>query len=143
MQHAIQAVLRWFSARSPAAPGKRVALAVALAVATLVSAPAKAAVPMCSSDGRSIVAPPILLPWRMQTLEAPAPCPESENLFARSLPAGEHHAPSNPPAPPAPRAVPVRHRELAAPVRVRALAQPLVAPRGFDLIDSVYRPPRG
>ena len=143
MQHAHRAVPRWSSALPRAASAKRFALLVVVAVAALVSAPAKAAVPMCSDDGRSIVAPPILLPWRMQTLEAPAPCPQPDNLLARSLPAQEQHAPSNPPTPSAPRAVPIRYGELAAPLRVRAPAPLRAAPRGFDLLDSVYRPPRG
>jgi hypothetical protein len=143
MQHAIRAVPRWFPALPRAASAKRLALLVVVALATLVSAPAKAAVPMCSDDGRSVVAPPILLPWRMQTLEAPPPCPQPDNVFARSLPSQEQHAPTSTPTPAAPRAVPVRAGELASPLRVRALASPLVTPRGFDLLHGVYRPPRG
>jgi hypothetical protein len=143
MQHALRAVPRWFPALPRAASAKRLALLVVVAVATLVSAPAKAAVPMCSDDGRSVVAPPILLPWRMQTLEAPPPCPQPDNAFARSLPAQEQHGPSSPPTPAPPRAVPIRHGELAWPLRRRALAPTLLAPRAFDLLDSLYRPPRG
>ncbi len=143
MQHALRAVPRWFSALPRAAAAKHFALLVVVAVATLVSAPAKAAVPMCSDDGRSVVAPPILLPWRMQTLEAPPPCPQPDNAFARSLPGPEQHGPSSAPAPAAPRAVPIRHGDLASPYRVRVLAPPLVAPHAFDWIDSLYRPPRG
>ena len=143
MPHALRAVPRWFSALPRAATAKRLALLVVVAVATLVSAPAKAAVPMCSDDGRSVVAPPILLPWRMQTLDAPPPCPQPDNASARSLPGHEQHGPSSPPTPAAPRAVPTRPGELASALRARGLAPPLVAPHGFDLLDSVYRPPRG
>ena len=119
-----------------------VLLFIAVAVATLVSAPARAAVPMCSNDGRSVIAPPIVFPWRVQTLDAPAPCPQPDNAVSRSLPGQEQHAPSNPTAPVAPRAVPVRHGELAAPLRVRSLQATPAAPRGLELVDTLYRPPR-
>ncbi|HTQ05986.1 MAG TPA: hypothetical protein VMI54_19125 [Polyangiaceae bacterium] len=123
---------------------KRLALLfVAVAVATLVSTPARAAVPMCSDDGRSVVAPPIVFPWRMQTLEAPPPCPQQDGAFSRSLPGEEQRAPTNPPAPMAPRAVPIERGELATPLRVRSRTQPVAIPRGSELIDTLYRPPRG
>lgn len=122
---------------------KRLALLfIAVAVATLVSTPARAAVPMCSNDGRSVVAPPIVFPWRVQTLEAPAPCPQPDNLFFQSLPGQENHAPSSPPAPAAPRAVPVRHGELPAPLRTRSSILPLAESHGIELVDTLYRPPR-
>lgn len=140
--HATLDLPRWLPALPRAAAAKRFALLVAVALATLVSAPARAAVPMCSNDGRSVVAPPIVFPWRMQTLEAPASCPQTDNTFFRSLPGEQNRAPSSAPTPEAPRAVPIRTGELASPLRARALALPLVVPRGFDLIATLYRPPR-
>ena len=122
---------------------KRLALLfIAVALATLVSTPARAAVPMCSDDGRSVVAPPIVYPWRMQTLDAPAPCPQPDSAFSQSLPGQEQRAPVSSPAPSAPRAVPVKPGELAAPESTRAITLAFAAPHGLELVDSLYRPPR-
>jgi len=122
---------------------------VAVSLMSLFSANARAAVsshnavPMCSSDGSSVIAPPIVLPWRMLTLEAPPPCPQADDTLFQS--AGEHHppAPSKPPAPEAPRAVPVRGGELARPAAALALVTALAPPASRELLDTLYRPPRG
>jgi hypothetical protein len=123
-------------------------LLVAVSLVSLFSASARAAVsshnavPMCSSDGRSVIAPPIVLPWRVLKLEAPPPCPQgNDTLFQSAL---EHHpaAPSQAPAPEAPRAVPVRGGELARPARTRVLVSALAPPPSRELLDTLYRPPR-
>ena len=123
-------------------------LLVAVSLVSLFSASARAAVsshnavPMCSSDGRSVIAPPIVLPWRMLTLEAPPPCPQADDTLFQS--ATEHHppAPSKSPAPEAPRAVPVRGAELARPAAARAPITALAPPASRELRGTLYRPPR-
>jgi hypothetical protein len=127
---------------------RRVAvLLVTMAVATLVSPAARAsnnhgAVPMCSSDGRSVIAPPIILPFRLVTLEAPVSCPHADVPLVQSV--AEHHQPlpSNPPAPQAPRAVPVRAHDLARPASERLSIAAVGLPASREVIDNPYRPPR-
>lgn len=123
-------------------------LLVAVSLVSLFSANARAAVsshnavPMCSSDGRSVIAPPIVLPWRMLTLEAPPPCPQADDTLFQS--ATEHHppAPSKPPAPEAPRAVPLRDAELARPAAARVPITALAPLASRELRGTLYRPPR-
>ncbi len=96
---------RWFSA-PPARNGaaRRTLFGLMLVVAaTLLGAPAHAAVPMCSNDGRSIAAPPIILPWHERTLEAPKPCAPSDNSLVTSAP---DRSPTSPSATGQPRAAP-------------------------------------
>jgi hypothetical protein len=100
-------------------------------------------VPMCSSDGRSVIAPPIILPFRLITLEAPPPCPHSDGLFVQSSLADDHQrTPSNPPAPDAPRAVPVRGTDLARPKVQRVAVSSSANFAGRELVADLYRPPR-
>jgi len=150
MAAAIPHVASRFRARAQSGSVRRLGvLLVAVSLMSLFSANARAAVsshnavPMCSSDGRSVIAPPIVLPWRMLTLEAPPPCPQADDTLFQS--AGEHHppAPSKPPAPEAPRAVPVRGGELARPAAALALVTALAPPASRELLDTLYRPPRG
>jgi hypothetical protein len=150
MTTAIRSVPRWFRVRPRLGSARRLGvLLVAIAVATLVSPSARAgagnrnAVPMCSSDGRSVIAPPIVLPFHLVTLEAPAPCPHSDGLLALSIADDHQRAPSNPPAPDAPRAVPVRAGDLASPeaARLREACDDSFA--GRELVHDLYRPPRG
>jgi hypothetical protein len=116
---------------------------VVLALVSVVSRPAHAAVPMCSSDGRSVIAPPIILPWRELKLEAGAPCQQPENPLLRSMPDQQRQAPSSPPAPAPLRAMPVRTSELPRPASMRLCVDASPAPVSLHLVDSIYRPPRG
>lgn len=125
-------------------------LLVAVSLVSLFSANARAAVssrnavPMCSSDGRSVIAPPIILPWRMLTLEAPPPpCPELDGTLFQSVVEHQQPSPPKPPAPEAPRAAPVRGAELARPAAQRLSLSTPAPPMSRELVDSLYRPPRG
>ncbi len=134
---------RFFSAL-PARGGalRRAALGFFLLLtALLATSPASAAVPMCSSDGRSVAAPPMILPWRQLSLEAPKPCPQPDNLLLRSMPE-QQKGPSSAPAPALLRAMPVRAMDLPLPASVRQQIDSAVAPRSVSLIDGIYRPPR-
>jgi hypothetical protein len=144
MTIAIRGVPRRFPVLLGAASARRFAvLCIALAVATLVSAPARAAAPMCSNDGRSVIAPPIVLPWHMVTLDAPAPCPKPDGLLVQSLPNDQPQSPSSPPTPAPLRAVPVRGAELVSAARSRSCVAALDVPSGHELVATHYRPPRG
>ena len=123
-------------------PALRPLLVLAFALATLVSTQARAAVPMCSNDGRSVIAPPIVMPWRMLTLDAPKPCPQADSLLVQFLPEQQRRAPSEPPAPAPLRAVPLRTSELAAPARTRRPSVSPEIPTSRELGCSLYRPPR-
>jgi hypothetical protein len=135
--------------RSGAALPRRVARArrlalvlLALALGALVSAPANAAVPMCSEDGQTIAAPPSILPWRMLELQAPVPCPEVDEGLLMSTPEQQPRSPSSPTAPAPLRAVPVRGGELPEPSSTREPIFSLDQPKGDELVSTVYRPPR-
>ena len=98
---------------------------------------------MCSSDGRSVIAPPIVLPWHVRTLEAPPPCPQADNTLFQLAGEQQKPTPSKPPAPEAPRAVPIRTSELATPTCARVLIDALTPPASRERSDTLYRPPRG
>jgi hypothetical protein len=115
---------------------------VALALAALVSSPAQAAVPMCGEDGQTVAAPPMILPWRMLKLEAPAPCPPESHTFALSFADHQPRGPSSPPAPAPLRAVPIRASDLPEPPATREPIFSLDQPKGCELVSTVYRPPR-
>jgi hypothetical protein len=117
-------------------------LVLAFALATLITTQANAAAPMCSSDGRSVIAPPMILPWHVVTLEDTAPCPQPDNLLVQSLPKQEQRSPSNPPAPAPLRAVPVRAGELASPSASRQPVATTEAPTSRELACPPDRPPR-
>jgi hypothetical protein len=132
-----------FSALPSVVARRWVLTLVVLAVALVSSAPARAAVPMCSEDGRSVVAPPIILPWRVLTLDAPKPCPPSDMLVLfGSVPTEQQRGPSSPPTPEPLRAVPVRACDLPAPPAAREPLISLDRPASFELVTGVYRPPR-
>lgn len=113
-----------------------------VALATLLFAvDARASVPMCSEDGRTIAAPPIGTAARGLVLEASAPCPKSSPLATRSLP-GRPSAPvaTNTPAPP--RAVPVCFGGVAhaASERLALTTETSTPPGGVH--RTIDRPPR-
>ena len=137
------------SLRSWAAPSararrlRRVLFGVlALALFSIVSSPARAAVPMCSSDGRTVAAPPVILPWRELKLEAGVPCQQVDNPLLRAMPDQPRQAPSSPPVPAPLRAMPVRTLELAQPPTLREPIETAHRPVSFHLANTVYRPPR-
>jgi hypothetical protein len=114
----------------------------ALVVSLLVPTRAHAAVPMCSNDGRSVAAPPIILPWRQLTLEAPKPCQQSENPLLRAMPEQQQRTPTSAPTFAPIRAMPTRAFALAHPSRIRARIVAASSPPSVVLIASIYRPPR-
>ena len=116
--------------------------ALALALFSIVSSPAHAAVPMCSSDGRSVVAPPMILPWRELKLEAGAPCQQPENPLLRVMPEQQRQAPSSAPVAAPLRAMPARAIDVPLPSSVRQHIEASPAPASFYLTSSIYRPPR-
>ncbi|HEV8548161.1 MAG TPA: hypothetical protein VGQ57_04015 [Polyangiaceae bacterium] len=134
---------RWFLASHSGRGVERVVLAlIASLVVVLTPSPAHAAAPMCSSDGRSVVAPPSILPWRQQTLEAPTPCPLPENQLLRSMPEEQQRAPSSAPSPAPLRAMPVRPVELSSPKTARTAILDGTRPVGVPRVSVIYRPPR-
>lgn len=116
--------------------------ALALALFSIVASPAHAAVPMCSSDGRTVAAPPMILPWRELKLEAGTPCQQPDNPLLRVMPEQQRQAPSTAPVPAPLRAMPARAIDVPLPARVRLPVEGLPAPVSFYLSNSVYRPPR-
>lgn len=144
MTTAIRRAARLGSAlpRGAASARRLVVVLFALTLATLVSAPARAAVPMCSSDGRSVAAPPIVMPWRMIELKETKSCPQPDNVLLAFAPVQRERAPSAAPTPVAPRAVPVERGELAAPASVRVPIVDAVLVHGRNASETPYRPPR-
>jgi hypothetical protein len=109
----------------------------------LASAPAQAAVvPMCSDDGRSIIAPPIMVPVRGLVLEAPRPCPEPESTLMRSMPRDPNGQPTTPSESPL-RAMPISSPDLPAPCAVGRSRDDAAGSPGLELAGSIERPPRG
>jgi hypothetical protein len=115
---------------------------VVLALVSIVSSPARAAVPMCSNDGRSVAAPPMILPWRELKLEAGTPCQQPENPLLRVMPEQQRQAPSSSPAPAPLRAMPVCTSELPPPPGVRTRIEESAVPTSLYLANAIYRPPR-
>jgi len=114
----------------------------AVLVSLLVPARAHAAVPMCSNDGRSVAAPPIILPWRKLTLEAAKPCQPTDNPLLRAMPDQQQRTPSSAPTVAPIRAMPTRAFALAHPSGIRAHVVPGSSPPTFVLVASIDRPPR-
>lgn len=119
-----------------------VLMLAAVLVSLLLPARAQAAVPMCSSDGRSIAAPPIILPWRKLTLEAPKPCQQTDNPLLRAMPEQQQRTPSSAPTVAPIRAMPTRAFALAHPSGIRVHVVAGSSPPTFVLIASIDRPPR-
>jgi len=114
---------------------------LAALAAVFATSEAEAAVPMCSSDARTVIAPPIGTPNRGLVLEATKHCP--------NLPTSIQSLPPEPGAPTAAtpdaplRAVPVRFFGLGEPTRTLApFDQDERAPRP-GTVNQLYRPPRG
>jgi len=114
----------------------------ALVVSLLVPTRAHAAVPMCSSDGRTVAAPPIILPWRQLTLEAPKPCQQPDNPLLRAMPDQHQKTPSSAPTFTPIRAMPTRAVALARPSGMRQRILAASRPPSFILVASIDRPPR-
>jgi hypothetical protein len=112
-----------------------------LLVALLSSSRAEAAVPMCSEDGRSIVAPPIMFPNRGLVLEAPRPCPEPVTALIRSVPSDPGGQPT-PPSDGPMRALPVTPADLPLPCAASRPSYDSTLSTGFELSGSIERPPR-
>jgi len=114
-----------------------------LVFALLASTRAEAAVvPMCSSDGRSVIAPPIMVPNRGLVLEAPHPCPQPERALMRSMPrdpGGQPTPPSDGPI----RALPIVPPDLPVPYVGRRTHHDDAGSMGLELVCSIERPPRG
>lgn len=112
-----------------------------LILAVLTTSNANAAVPMCSEDGRSIVAPPIMAPNRGLVLEAPRPCPQPVALLIRSVPSDPGGQPTPPSDGPI-RAVPVRSADLPSPRAAYRERDDATLSTGLELAGTVERPPR-
>jgi hypothetical protein len=115
---------------------------LALALFSVVSRPAHAAVPMCSSDGRSVIAPPMILPWRELKLEAGVPCQQPDNPLLRVMPEQRQKSPSSAPVSAPLRAMPARAIDVPPPAGVRERIEAAPTPTNFYLNNSIYRPPR-
>jgi hypothetical protein len=124
------------------------ARAIRLLHATLVAlalfafgSQANAAVPMCSDDGRTIAAPPIMRPSSGRVLESRGDCERLRALLTRSNPGDQQRGSLQ--AGDAPlRAVPARAVVPAAPRVVRlVIASELGRARPATTLD-VFRPPR-
>jgi hypothetical protein len=112
-----------------------------LVFGVLAAPSARAAVPMCSDDGRSIVAPPIMAPNRGRVLEAPRPCPKPESVLVRANPpdpGGQPTPPSDAPI----RAVPVTASDLPRPYLKLSGTADAQRSTGLELARSFERPPR-
>lgn len=119
-------------------------LPVVIATMVLLAArTASAAVPMCSEDGRTVAAPPILMPSKDRVLKHDAACPEVLRLLL-DAPVRENHKPrpATERVDDAPRGVPARVIDLPAPssLRVPLDFDPPNAAR--DVKTSIDRPPR-
>jgi hypothetical protein len=116
------------------------AMLVVLATLT-VSTGARAAVPLCSEDGRSMVAPSIVKPGSGRTFESAEDCERLRALLGHSKPGENQRNPIELGDAPL-RAVPVRG-ELPGPPHLARLDVETSAPRAPPaLIDGVFRPPR-
>jgi hypothetical protein len=96
---------------------------------------------MCSEDGRSIIAPPIMAPNRGLVLEVPRPCPQPVSVLERSMP-------RDPGGQPIPlregpiRAVPLVPGDLPRPYLGRRATDQAASSTGLELCSSIERPPR-
>jgi hypothetical protein len=103
---------------------------------------AAAAVPMCADDGRSLIAPPILMPSKDHVLEHHAPCAELVRLLLDAPERDNHPRPPVERVDDAPRGVLMRLPALPPPSAIRVafdFDRPIDA-RGVR--TSIERPPR-
>jgi hypothetical protein len=130
-----------FSRIGPRRGASRLISALIVLFAVLLAAEARAAVPMCSEDGRTIAAPPSGTAVRGLVLEAALPCPKPSPLATRSLPA-EPGAPLAAPVSSPLRAVPVSFDGVAtqASKRLAFVTDAPVLPAGAG--RTIDRPPR-
>jgi hypothetical protein len=120
----------------------RLAHATLVALALLVvGARANAAVPMCSEDGRTIAAPPIMRPGKARVLESQGDCERLRLLLTRSN-QGNHSGGALEIGDAPLRAVPQIAVVPSAPrlARVAVESQPLAVRTATA--DDVFRPPR-
>jgi hypothetical protein len=121
----------------------RALLATLVALAALAfSSRAEAAVPMCSEDGRSIAAPPIMRPKSGLVLESRGDCERLRAMLTRSH-AGDHQRGGAVEAGDAPlRAVPVRAPVPESPYLERSSVTEELGQVRPGLTLGVFRPPR-
>lgn len=137
------------SSRRPSVRTRPSPRAVRLFFATLVAmalfslgSTASAAVPMCSEDGRTIAAPPIMRANPGRMLESRGDCERLRELLTNSNP-GNHHGGSPLEAADAPlRAVPPRASVPAAPCLARLDVTTDDARARPGAVLDVFRPPR-
>jgi hypothetical protein len=120
----------------------RLAHATLVALALLVvGGRANAAVPMCSEDGRTVAAPPIMRPGKVRVLESQGDCERLRLLLTRSN-QGNHQGGALELGDTPPRAVPQMTVMPSAPrlARVAVESHPLAVRTATA--DDVFRPPR-
>lgn len=116
---------------------------VIAAMVLLAPRSASAAVPMCSDDGRSVDAPPIMMPSKDRVLKYDAPCPEAVRLLLDApAPDNQRPRPVTERVDDAPRGVLVRVPSLPPPssARVAIDFEHPIAAQGVT--SSIDRPPR-
>jgi hypothetical protein len=120
----------------------RVLFATLVAMALFaIGAPASAAVPMCSEDGRTVAAPPIMRPSSGRVLESKGDCDRLRALLTRTH-QGDHRNGSIEAGDAPLRAVPARVALPAVP-RVARLSVTVDIGRALPATDDdLFRPPR-
>jgi hypothetical protein len=116
------------------------AMLVVLATLT-VGTGARAAVPLCSDDGRSMVAPSIVKPSSGRAIESAEDCERLRALLGHSKPGDNQRNPIELGDAPL-RAVPVRVELPAAPHLERLDVETDRRRARPALIDGLFRPPR-
>jgi hypothetical protein len=120
----------------------RLLLAMLVVLATLtVGTGARAAVPLCSEDGRSMVAPSIVKPSSGRAIESAEDCERLRALLDGSRPGDNQRNPielSDAPL----RALPVRMELPAAPHLERLDVETDARRARPALIDGLFRPPK-
>jgi hypothetical protein len=120
----------------------RVLFATLVATALFaIGAPASAAVPMCSEDGRTVAAPPIMRPSSGRVIESRGDCERLRALLSRTS-SGDHRGNSVEAGDAPLRAVPAR---VALPAVPRLARLPVTVDFGRArpaTDDDVFRPPR-
>lgn len=121
----------------------RLLLATFVALATFaVGAPANAAVPMCSHDGRSVAAPPIMRPKSGLVLESRGDCERLRSLLTQSR-HGEDGRGSPLQASDAPlRAVPTNATVPTTPLLERLDVTDDAGSTRSAIVLDLFRPPR-
>ena len=97
---------------------------------------------MCSEDGRSVTAPPIMVPSRGLVLDAPSECAELLALLQES-PGDERGGSLAASGDSPPRAMPSRAFVPLSPLRGRTGIERTLLPIRPGAPAAVYRPPKG